>query len=65
LDIGPKIRSELSKILKLEKKRIASATSNLNSSMTLVNIWHNYESHSKELKENELAMAEAAYRHLQ
>jgi len=60
LDISPKIRSELSKLLKIEKNSIVSATSNLNPSITLVNnISHNYESHSKEITEDELAMVTA------
>ena len=57
MDISPKVRSELSKLLKFEKKNIISATSNLDPSVTIVNnIEHNYESRSKEISDEELAM---------
>jgi len=62
LDINPKVRSELSKLSKLEKKSIASATSNLNPSITFVNnISYNYKSHSKETTEDELIMEAATF----
>jgi len=62
LDICPKIRNEHSKLLKIEKNSIVSATSNLNPSITLVNnISLNNESHSKEITEDELVMVTATF----
>ena len=60
LDLSPKIRSELSKLLKIEKNNIISATNNLNPSITIVNnIAHDYDSKAKEVTEDELAMVRA------
>ena len=57
LDISPKVRNELSKLLKLNKTNIISALSNLEPSITLINnIDHNYISTSKNVDEDVLAM---------
>jgi len=57
LDISPKVRSEVSKLLLFGKNNIISAILNFDPSITLVNnIDHSYDSNSKEVLEDELAM---------
>ena len=57
LDVSPKLRSELMKLLRLDKGNIVGTIANLDPEITLVNnLDHDYESNSIDLEEDELAM---------
>jgi len=60
LDASPKLRSELNKLLKLEKVDTISAISNFNPSITLVNnIDHDYNPKPPKVNNEDLAMVRA------